>query len=418
VLLGGIFARGGAAAAVDDAALLQAMLDVEAAHARACATAGLIPAGHAEAIAAAAVAGRFDLAALGAEAARHATPVIGLVDALRRAVGDDVAPSVHRGLTSQDVVDTALMLVARRALEPVLADARAAADAAALLAEAHRDTLMLGRTLLQPAQPTTFGLKAAGWLVGLDEARAGLARVARATLAAQLGGAVGDRAVLAAWAAAGADGAGPPAEAGDAAARDGARVAAALAEAVAVDLGLADPVLPWHGDRRRPATLAAALGVLAGAAAKVAKDVTLLAQGEVAEAREGDDAQGARGGSSAMAHKRNPVAAIATAACAARTPGLVATMLSVMDGEHERAAGGWQAEWETLRELLRSTGAAVAWVRDLLERLEVDAARMEANLAAVLGDADGAAPRAEALGAAGPLVDRALAAHRAARGEA
>jgi len=395
VLLGAIFARGGAAAAVDDAALLQAMLDVEAAHARACATAGLIPAAHAEAIAAAAVADRFDLAALGAEAARHATPVIGLVAALRRAVGDDVAPDVHRALTSQDVVDTALMLVARRALEPVLADARAAAGAAALLAEAHRDTPMLGRTLLQPAQPTTFGLKAAGWLVGLDEARAGLARVAQETLAAQLGGAVGDRAVLAAWA-------------------DGARAAAALAEAVAVDLGLADPVLPWHGDRRRPATLAAALGVLAGAAAKVAKDVTLLAQGEVAEAREGDDAQGARGGSSAMAHKRNPVAAVAAAACAARTPGLVATMLSVMDGEHERAAGGWQAEWETQRELLRSTGAAVAWVRDLLERLEVDPARMEANLAAVLGDAGGPAPRAEALAAAGPLVDRALAAHREA----
>jgi 3-carboxy-cis,cis-muconate cycloisomerase len=398
-LLGGIFARGGAAAEVGDAALLQAMLDVEAAYARACATAGLIPAAHAGAIAAAAVADRYDIAALGAEAARHATPVIGLVAALQRAVGEDVARSVHRGLTSQDVVDTALMLVARRALEPILADARAAADAAALLAEAHRDTLMVGRTLLQPAQPTTFGRKAAGWLVGLDEARAELARTGAAVLAAQLGGAVGDRAALAAWAA-------------EHGAGDGARAAAAIAEAVAVDLGLADPTLPWHGDRRRPATLAAALGVLAGAAAKVAKDVALLAQGEVAEASEGDDAEGARGGSSAMAHKRNPVAAVATAACAARTPALVATMLSVMDGEHERAAGGWQAEWETLRELLRSTGAAVAWVRDLLERLAVDAARMEANLDTVLGDAAGARQRTQALAAAGPLVDRALAAHR------
>ncbi|HWH95803.1 MAG TPA: lyase family protein, partial [Baekduia sp.] len=192
---------------------------------------------------------------------------------------------------------------------------------------------------------------------------------------------------------------------------DGARVAAAITEAVAEDLGLADPLLPWHGDRRRPATLAAALGVLAGAVAKVAKDVTLLAQGEVAEVREGDDGDGARGGSSAMAHKRNPVAAISAAACAARAPGLVATMLSVMDGEHERAAGGWQAEWETLRELLRCTGAAVAWLRDLLERLEVDPVRMEVNLVAMLGDA--ADSREQALAAAGPLVDRALAAHAA-----
>lgn len=406
VLLGAIFARGGAADEVADAAMLQAMLDVEAAYARACAGIGLVPREAAEAIGQAAVAERFDLAALGAEAARHATPVVGLVAALRDAVGADAAPFVHRGLTSQDVVDTALALVARRALAPLLVDARAAADAAALLAEAHRDTPILGRTLLQPAQPTTFGLKAAGWLVGLDEARAELARAAGTTLAAQLGGAVGNRAALAAWAAEVAPGG------------DGARAAAAVAEAVAVDLGLADPALPWHGDRRRVATLAAALGVLAGASAKVAKDIILLAQGEVGEAREGDDGAGPRGGSSAMAHKRNPVAAISAAACAARTPGLVATMLSVMDGEHERAAGGWQAEWETLRELLRCAGAAVAWLRDLLERLEVDAPRMEANLTAVLGDAGGGGARAEALAAAGPLVDHALTEYRAARAEA
>src|SRR4051794_1129844 len=401
VLLGAIFARGGAAEEVADAAFLQALLDVEAAYAHACARAGLIPAAAAEAIAAAAVAERFDLAALAAEAARHATPVIGLVAALREAVGEDVAPHVHRGLTSQDVVDTALMLVARRALAPLLADARAAADAAALLAEAHRDSVVLGRTLLQPALPTTFGLKAAGWLTALDGAAAELARVRDEVLAVQLGGAVGDRAALGGWLA----------EAG--AAGDAAGVAAA----VAADLGLADPVLPWHGDRRRPAALAAALGVLAGAAAKAAKDVTLLAQGEVAEVREGAGDGGARGGSSAMAHKRNPVAAVSAAACAARVPGLVATMLSVMDGEHERATGGWQAEWETQRELLRSTGAAVAWLRDLLERLEVDAARMAANVATVLGDAEPDGARDRALAGAGALVDRALGAHRAARAE-
>jgi 3-carboxy-cis,cis-muconate cycloisomerase len=395
VLLGAIFARGDAARAVDDGALLQALLDVEAAHARACAAVGLIPEAAAAAIAEAAVAERFDVPALAVEAARHATPVVGLVAALRAAVGEELAPCVHRGLTSQDVVDSALMLVARRALEPLLDDARAAADGAALLAATHRTTPILGRTLLQPALPTTFGVKAAGWTVALDEAGSELTRVRSRVLAAQVGGAVGDR--------------GPLGE-----------HAAAIAATVAEELGLANPTLPWHGDRRRPAALAGALGVLAGAAAKVARDVTLLAQGEVGEAREGSapgDGDAPRGGSSAMAHKRNPVAAVSTIACAARVPGLVSTMLSVMDGEHERAAGGWQAEWETQRELLRSTGAAVAWLRDLLERLEVDPARMEANLVAVLDtEADGVA-RADAVRGAGALVDRALAAHRARREE-
>jgi 3-carboxy-cis,cis-muconate cycloisomerase len=381
-LLGGIFARGEAAAAVGDVPFLQAMLDVEAAHARARAALDLIPAAHAEAIADAADASRYDVGALGAEAARHATPVIGLVAALRGQVGDDVAPSVHAGLTSQDVVDTALMLVAHRALGPLLEDAAAAADAAALLAATHRVTPMLGRTLLQPALPTTFGAKAAGWLTGLDEAALELARVRRTVLAAQVGGAVGDRSTLG-------------------------EHGTAIAHAIADDLGLSHPTLPWHGDRRRPAQLAATLAVLAGEVAKVSRDIVLMAQGEVAEAREGGDGDGApRGGSSAMAHKANPVSAISAAACAARAPGLAATMLSVMDGEHERAAGGWQAEWETLRALLRATGSAVAWLRDMLERLEVDPARMRANLGAA-EPADETAPAA--------LVDRALAAHRARR---
>jgi 3-carboxy-cis,cis-muconate cycloisomerase len=386
-LLGPSFHRGAVAAAVDDAALLAAMLDVEAAHARACAAAGLTPGAAAQAIVeACADPGRFDLDALGVEAARHATPVIGLVAALREAVGPEAAPHVHRGLTSQDVVDTALMLVAHRALVPLLADAAGAADAAARLAAAHRDAPIVARTLLQQALPTTFGLKAAGWMVGIDEARTDLARVRREVLAAQVGGAVG---TLAAFG----------------------EHAAAISAAMAGDLGLAEPVLPWHANRRRPAVLAGALGVLAGVLAKVARDVTLLAQTEVAEVREGGDG----GGSSAMAHKRNPVAAVTAAACAARVPGLVATMLSVMDGEHERAAGGWQAEWETQRDLLRLTGSAAAWVRELLDGLEVDAGRMQANAAASVAaselDADGAEPLAAAISAAGPLVDRALAAH-------
>jgi 3-carboxy-cis,cis-muconate cycloisomerase len=358
VLLGGIFARGGAAAAVSDAAFVQAMLDVEVSHAQA-----VLPAAAADRVAAAATLDAFDLVSLGAEAARHATPVIGLVDALRAASGVE---ELHVGLTSQDVVDTALMVVSKRAQAAILADARGAASALALLAEAHRATPILARTLMQPAQATTFGLKAAGWLTALDESAAELARFAPAV---QVGGAVGNRTDSAA--------------------------------AVAAALGLAEPVLPWHGDRRRVAALAAALGVLAGTVGKVAGDMVLLAQGEVAEVRDG-----VAGGSSAMAHKANPVAAISTRACAKRVPGLVATMLSVMDGEHERAAGAWQAEWETLRELLRSTGAAVAWCRELLEHLEVDPARMATNVTAILGD-DTAAPDTDM------LIDRALAAHRA-----
>lgn len=390
-LLGAIFARGDAAAAVADVPFLQALLDVEASYARVRAGLGLIGAEHAKAIAAACDASRYDLAALGREAARHATPVIGLVAALRAEVGEDAAPSVHTGLTSQDVVDTALMLCAHRALGPLLDDAAAAADAAALLAASHRLTPILGRTLLQPALPTTFGAKAAGWLTALDEAALELARVRRTVLAAQVGGAVGDRAPLG-------------------------EHATAIATAMAEDLGLCHPTLPWHGDRRRPAQLAAALAVLAGAAAKVAKDIILLAQGEVAEAREGaQDGEGPRGGSSAMAHKANPVSAVSAAACAARAPGLAGTMLSVMDGEHERAAGGWQAEWETLRALIRATGSAVAWTGDLLERLEIDPARMRTNLEAALG---GVPDLAATEAAAGALVDRALAAHRARREDA
>jgi 3-carboxy-cis,cis-muconate cycloisomerase len=351
------------------------MLDVEAAIASAWARAGAIPAGAAQAIAAACRAERFDVAALGREAARHGQPVVGLVAALRDAVGPEAARHVHHGATSQDVVDSALMLVARRALAPLLDDLAAAGGASAALARAHVRTAMIGRTLLQQGLPTTFGLKAAGWMAGLDAAARGLALVRDETLAVQLGGPVG--------------------------ALDAPQVVADVAE----QLGLAAPVLPWHGDRTRPAALAAALGSAAGACAKVARDVALLAQPELAEVREGGDPT--RGGSSSMAHKRNPVAAVSTLACAQRVPGLVATMLGAMAGEHERAAGAWQAEWPTLTELLRLTGSAAAWVAELAGGLEVDADRMAANLAAApVADRDPAAAAA--------LVERALAERRGA----
>jgi 3-carboxy-cis,cis-muconate cycloisomerase len=370
-LFSGLYAHGAVAAAVDGPAWLQALLDVEAALARACAAEGLIPADAADAIAAAGRAERFDLDRIAADAADSATPVIALVGALREALPQAVAGHVHHCATSQDIVDTAAMLVTRRALRPLAADARAAAAAAAGLAEAHRDTVAPGRTLLQQALPMSFGLKAAGWLVGIDEALAALAAVRKAGLAVQMGGPVGDR---------------DPAVAG--------RVAALL--------GLADPVMPWHTQRIRPAALAAALGTLAGALAKVARDVTLLAQDEVGEVREGGGPS--RGGSSAMPHKRNPVAAVSVLACAQRVPGLVATMLGAMAQEHERAAGAWQAEWGTLSELLRLTGSAAAWSRDLLEGLEVDTERMRLNAERMT--------RRDDLGAAGLLIDRALAAHR------
>jgi 3-carboxy-cis,cis-muconate cycloisomerase len=346
------------------------MLDVEAALAHAWARAGVIPSAAAETIAGACRAERFDVAALGREAARHAQPVVGLVAALRAAVGEDAAPYVHHGATSQDVLDSALMLVARRALDPLLEDLGAAAESCAGLAAAHARTPIIGRTLLQQALPTTFGLKAAGWMTGLDAARAFLARERDEALAVQLGGPVG--------------------------ALDAPEVVADVAR----QLGLVAPVLSWHGDRTRPVALAGALGAAAGACAKVALDVALLAQSEVAEVREGGGAR--RGGSSSIAHKRNPVAAVSATACAARVPGLVATLLGAMAGEHERAAGAWQAEWETLTALLALTGSAAAWTAELAGGLEIDAARMAGNLAAApVADGD--------VEAAAALVRRALA---------
>jgi 3-carboxy-cis,cis-muconate cycloisomerase len=371
-LLGGVFGRGPVAAEVGDRAFLQAMLDVEAALARASAKAGLVPVEAAEAIAAACQAGRFDPAELGELAAAAGNPVVPLVRQLADRLPPAVAGHVHQGATSQDVLDTAAALVARRALAPLLDDLAGSADACAALADAHRHTLMAGRTLLQQAVPVTFGLKAAGWLVGLDESRRRLAQVDRG-LAVQLGGAAG---TLAAF---------------------GGRGLVVLAN-LAAGLDLAEPTVPWHAVRVRPAALASSLGACAGVLAKLARDVALLAQTEVAEVREGGGP--GRGLSSAMPHKRNPVAAVAVAACTARVPGLVATVLGAMAQEHERAAGGWHAEWEPQRDLLRLVGSAAAWSRELLERLEVDRARMRTNL-----DATGGLVMAEAAVAAlaGPL---------------
>jgi 3-carboxy-cis,cis-muconate cycloisomerase len=350
-----IAARGEAAAAVSDRGWLQAMLDAEAALARALAAAGVIGEEDAEAIAGACVAERFDAAAIAAAATGAGNPVVPLKAALTEAVEGPAAQHVHRGATSQDILDTAAMLVAARALDPLLDDLLAARAAAAALARAHRDTPVAGRTLLQQAVPVTFGLKAAGWMAGLEDARRWLNELRVERVAAQLGGAAGTLASLG--------------EAGP-----------AVAEAYAEALGLPEPVLPWHTLRGRIGELASALAVTSGAVAKVARDVILLSQTEVAEVREAHP-----GGSSAMPHKRNPVAAISALACAQQGPGLAATLLGAMAHEHERAAGSWHAEWRPLSELLRSTGSAVAWLRESLEGLEADPERMRANLDATGG---------------------------------
>jgi len=386
-LFSGVFARGGAD--TGDRAWLAAMLHTEAALARALERAGLAPAGAGAAVTEAADAGTIDAAGLGREAALTGNPVPALVRALAASVPPAAAAAVHKGATSQDIIDTAAMLLARSALAAVAADMSAAADAAAALAAGYRDTVMIGRTLLQQAVPVTFGLVAAGWLTGLDEARAGLGRVRAGRLAVQFGGAAGTLASLGA---------------------DGPRVAALLAE----ELGLPLPVLPWHTDRLRIVEVAASCACAAAVLGKIARDVTLLAQSEVAEVREGDEpgegdeaGEGTgRGGSSAMPHKRNPVAAIAILGCTRQVPGLLATLTAAAEQEHQRAAGAWHSEWEPFSGLLRLTGSAASWGTELLAGLTVDPARMRANL-----DAAGGFPLAERVsGLLAPAVG-AVAAH-------
>jgi 3-carboxy-cis,cis-muconate cycloisomerase len=240
--------------------------------------------------------------------------------------------------------------------------------------------VMAGRTLLQQAVPVTFGLVAAGWLTALDEARRELSRIRSERLAVQFGGAAGTLASLGAA---------------------GTEVARLLAE----ELDLPQPVLPWHTDRLRIVQLAASLAGVCAAAGKIARDVTLLAQTEVAEVAEGSD-DSRHGASSAMPNKRNAVASVLVLGCARRAPGLLATMFAAAEQEHQRAAGAWHAEWETLSDLLRLTGSSAAWSALLLTELRIDSARMRANL-----DAAGGLPLAEQVAAQlTPALGR-LAAH-------
>jgi len=335
-LLEGLFVPEELAAATGDAAWVGAMCEAERALARAEAAAGVIPPEAAERIAAAADPARFDAAAIVREGHAVANPAEPLVRRLREAEA-----LAHHGATSQDVVDTAMMLVAREARALVLAELDAVAARCAELADEHRATAMAARTLLQQAVPTTFGLKAAGWLVEVVEARRLLAGV---ELAAQLGGAAGTLASL------------------------GERGPEVLGR-FAAELRLAEPPLPWHANRVRVAALGAALEVAAGACAKVARDVILLAQTEVAEVTV------PAGGSTAMAHKRNPASAVVAVAAARQVRPAIGLV-----HEHERAAGAWQAEWPALSAALAYAGGAAAATRETLAGLRVDAARMRANL--------------------------------------
>ena len=350
------------AEATSDRAWLAAMLEVEAALAEAESAAGLVPVEAAAAIRAACRPDNFDVERIGRDAVAAANPVVPLVEALNRAVPAEAAAYVHLGATSQDILDTAMMLIAKRGIDLLLIDLEGLAAGCAGLAERHRDSVMAGRTLLQQAVPITFGLKAAGWLLGVTEAAERLAQLRHGRLAVQLGGAAG---TLASFGGAG----------------------IAVRSGLAHSLGLAEPTLPWHSDRSRIAQLGSALAIAAAAAGKVALDIVLLAQTEVGEVTEGEP-----GVSSAMPHKRNPVASIEADACARGAAAQAAVLLAAMRTEHERAAGAWQAEWHVIGEAFRLTAGAVARTRGAVEGLTVDVARMRANL-----DLDGGLALSEAV---------------------
>ena len=360
----GLFVPDAIRAAVSDEAWIHALLDAERALSRAQ---GLRE-----------VDLEVDAEELARDGRRVGNPVEPLVRRLRAQDTD-----VHRGATSQDVMDTAAALVVRDAKELVVAELDGIATSCARLAAEHRDTVMAGRTLLQQATPTTFGLKAANWLAGVQQVRRMLDA---AHVPAQLGGAAG---TLAAF--------------GD----RGLEVRAAFAR----ELGLPEPDVTWHTLRLPVAYVGAVLGLAAGVVEKIALDVELLAQTELGEVREP-----AEGGSSTMPHKRNPVGSTLARACAMRARSAAALLGEAIAQEHERAAGAWHAEWGALSDALAYTGGAAAWMHETLAGLEVDAARMRANVVPeTLSEAQrfGGAERPEDyLGSAGAMVDAILAGYR------
>jgi len=349
------------AEAFSDISVLQAMLDFEVALARAEAELKIIPRSAARTIAKLARAGNFDVAALARETLRAGTPGIPVAKALRKKVqriDDTSADFVHWGATSQDVSDSALVLVLRKCAAILDADLNRLEAALLELIARHKDTVMLGRTLLQPAPPITLGLKAAGWLGSVRRGHARLSSAFSDVLVLELGGASG---TLAALGKRGID----------------------VGERVAKKLNLRYPDAPWHTHRDRLAALVCACGILTGSIGKIARDMSLLMQAEIGELSEPGGS--GRGGSSTMPQKRNPIASSITLAAANRVPGLVAAFLSGMVQEHERAVGGMQAEWTTVASVIQSTGLAIASMAEVAEGLTVNRKRMEENLESTRG---------------------------------
>jgi 3-carboxy-cis,cis-muconate cycloisomerase len=339
-----------------DRARLQGMLDFEAALARAEARAGVIPASAAIAIAARCRAELLDLDSLARATAFAGNPAIPMVEQLTALVGKDDGEAmrfVHWGATSQDAIDTGFTLQLRGALGRIEAELKTLSGVLAELARKHRATAVAGRTLMQQALPTTFGFKAAGWLDAVNRHRERLRDAGRRALVVQFGGAVGTLAALGS---------------------SGLDVAKALGE----ELHLAVPDVPWHVHRDRWVEVAATLGLCTGTLGKIARDIALHMQTEVAEVFE--PAGPGRSGSSTLPHKRNPIVSAVVLSAAARMPGLVGSMLSAMVQEQERGLGGWHAEWETMPEIIGLAGGALHHLASTLAELEIDVARMRANL--------------------------------------
>jgi len=344
-----------------DAARLQCMLDFEAALAHAEARCGIIPPAAAQAIASKCKAELIDTNALAAATAISLNPAIPLVKQLTTLVAKDdpeAARFVHWGATSQDANDTGLVLQMRQGFDILEADLAALCIGLTELAQKHRSTPIAGRTLMQHALPTTFGVKVAAWLDAMNRHRERFAETGARVLVLQFGGAVGTLAALR---------------------ERGLQVA----EALAAELRLGLPALPWHTQRDRVAEAATTLGLCTGTLGKVARDISLHMQTEIAEVFE--PAGEGRGGSSTMPHKRNPVSAAVVLSAATRVPGLVGTMLSAMVQEDERGLGNWHAEWETLPEIFRLTAGALHQMAVIVPHLEIDAARMRRNLDATQG---------------------------------
>ncbi|WP_217178083.1 adenylosuccinate lyase family protein [Streptomyces sp. AC495_CC817] len=370
-----------AAAEVTDEAWLQAMLDAEVALARAQHAVGLTPAAVVETIASVARVERLDLPALAHAARAAANPVVALVTAFTEVVAardPGAAEYVHRGSTSQDILDSAAMMIARRVLGLIDGDLSRVAAAFAALADTHRHTVLAGRTLAQHAVPTTFGLKAAGWLELVVDATV-RARSVASGLPAQLGGAGGTLAAYREYAVVDRAGRRETAGRGPVGAdRTPDPGGPELLGPFSSALGLAEPTLPWHTVRTPVAELGAVLQLVTGALGKFALDVQTLSRTEIGELSE--PAAAGRGASSAMPQKRNPALATLIVSAARQVPAHALVLAQCLLAEDERPAGAWHAEWQPLREALRLAGGAAHTAVELAEGLVVHPERMRANL--------------------------------------